>query len=44
VKNDRLLKKKLVELQALSCKSRRIKKSVLTVIVMNENIAVYRKG
>jgi hypothetical protein len=45
VKNDRLLKKKLVELQALNCKSRRIKKSVLRVIVlMNENVAIYRKG
>jgi hypothetical protein len=45
VKNDRLLKKKLVELQALNCKSRRIRKSVLRVIVlMNENVAIYRKG
>jgi hypothetical protein len=45
VKNDKLLKKRLVELQAPNCKSRRIKKNVLTVIVvMNENVAVYRKG
>jgi len=33
VKNDRLLKKKLLELQALSSKSGRIIKRVLTVIV-----------